>query len=132
MNNCVLCLPQFILGEGTSKAEPSTVKGNFLLFDKGVIPQSQVTDYSAFVRTPAEYNNIHELEKIVKPMMNVKVGKEHGVFCAVVDDPGKGVLIGLVYFHERVRPLLATDVAITKISWADVDYELPDRELVDD
>ena len=80
MNNCVLCLPQFILGEGTSKAEPSIVKGNFLLFDKGVIPQSQVTVYSAFVRTPAEYNNIHELEKIVKPMMNVKVGKEHGVF----------------------------------------------------
>ena len=131
MNNCVLCLPQFALGEGTTKAEPSTVKGNFLLFDKGVIPQSQVTVYSAFVRTPAEYNNIHELEKIVKPMMNVKVGKEHGVFCAVADDPGKGVLIGLVYFHERVRPLLATDVAITKISWADVDYELPDRELVE-
>jgi hypothetical protein len=131
MDNCVLCLPQFALGEGTTKAEPSTVKGNFLLFDKGVIPQSQVTVYSAFVRTPAEYNNIHELEKIVKPMMNVKVGKEHGVFCAVADDPGKGVLIGLVYFHERVRPLLATDVAITKISWADVDYELPDRELVE-
>ena len=63
--------------------------------------------------------------------MNVKVGKEHGVFCAVADDPGKGVLIGLVYFHERVRPLLATDVAITKISWADGDYELPDRELVE-
>ena len=45
MNNCVLCLPQFALGEGTTKAEPSTVKGNFLLFDKGVIPHSQVTVY---------------------------------------------------------------------------------------
>ena len=52
----------------------------------------------------AEYNNTHELEKIVKPMMNVKVGKQHGVFCAIADDPRKGVLIGLVYFHERVKP----------------------------
>lgn len=127
----LLCLPQIALGDGKTTAEPNNVKGNFLLFDKGLIPQSQVSLYSAFVRTPAEYNHIHELEKIVKPMMNVKVGKEHGVFCAIVDDPGKAVLIGLVYFHERSKPLLATDVAITKISWADDDYELPDDELVD-
>ena len=131
MNNCALCLPQLALGDGTTMAAVSTVKGRFLLFDKGVIPQSQVSFYSLFVRTPAEYNHIHELDKVVKPMMNVKVGKEHGVFCAVADDPGKAVLIGLVFFHERVKPLLATDVAITKISWADDDYELPELESVD-
>ena len=47
MVSCVLllCLPQFALGDGTTKAEPSIVKGNFLLFDKGVIPQSQVSVY---------------------------------------------------------------------------------------
>ena len=57
--------------------------------------------------------------------MNVKVGKEHGIFTLCVDDPAMGSLMGHVYFHERPRPLLDVSLQLNKLNKADADYELP-------
>lgn len=100
------------------------MKGSFLLFDEGSVPKTDVKVYSAFVRKPASYNSAEALD-VTKTMSNVKVGKEHGIFTLCVDDPAMGSLMGHVYFHERVKPLMDVGLQLNKLNKADDDYELP-------
>ena len=120
----VCVVAQLAIGGEEQEVKPSKVKGSFLLFDEGSVPKTDVKVYSAFVRKPASYNSAEALD-VTKTMMNVKVGKEHGIFTLCVDDPAMGSLMGHVYFHERSRPLMDVSLQLNKLNRADVDYELP-------
>ena len=120
----VCVVAQLAIGGEEQEVKPSKVKGSFLLFDEGSVPKTDVKVYSAFVRKPASYNSAEALD-VIKTMMNVKVGKEHGIFTLCVDDPAMGSLMGYVYFHERQRPLMDVSLQLNKLNKADADYELP-------
>ena len=120
----VCVVAQLAIGGEEQEVKPSKVKGSFLLFDEGSVPKTDVKVYSAFVRKPASYNSAEALD-VTKTMMNVKVGKEHGIFTLCVDDPAMGSLMGHVYFHERSRPLMDVSLQLNKLNKADADYELP-------
>jgi hypothetical protein len=120
----VCVVAQLAIGGEEQEVKPSKVKGSFLLFDEGSVPKTDVKVYSAFVRKPASYNSAEALD-VTKTMMNVKVGKEHGIFTLCVDDPAMGSLMGHVYFYERTRPLMDVSLQLNKLNKADADYELP-------
>ena len=120
----VCVVAQFAIGGEEQEVKPSKVKGSFLLFDEGSVPKTDVKVYSAFVRKPASYNSAEALD-VAKTMMNVKVGKEHGIFTLCVNDPAMGSLMGHVYFHERPRPFMDVSLQLNKLNKADGDYELP-------